>query len=60
MTAARTVAIMYPLAFLAGSVALNSDMSTQWKKKSIERREGESNKNIFERRARMNFLRCAK
>ena len=65
MAAARTVAKMAPLAILVGYVGYNaespvSDKNLQRKKQTIERREGESNENIFERRARMNFLRCTK
>ena len=61
-TAARTVATMVPLFILVGYNAESSvtDMYTQRKRSSIERRERVSNKNIFEQRARMNFLRCAK
>ena len=60
MTVARTA----PLAILVG-YGYNvkspvSDKNLQRKKPSIERREGESSGNIFERRARMNFLRCTK
>ena len=61
-TAARTVATMVPLFILVGYNAESSvtDMYTQWRRSNIGRTEEKSNKNIFEQRARMNFLRCAK